>query len=382
MPIDDLELSVVMPCLNEENTIRQCIDDCLNVFKEHSIHGEVIIVDNGSTDSSIDLISKTNATLITEPNKGYGAALRSGFNQASGKYTIMMDSDGTYDPYQIPLILNLLKSGKDFVNGTRLTPLMEKGSMPFLHRWVGVPLLGWLVRVVSGSKLKDAHCGIRGFKSSAVRSLGLKSDGMELASEIIIMAARNNLPTAEFVAEYRLRKGSSKLNTIHDGWRHLRLILSYGPSQFVFVPGITSLIVGWVLLIALFTGPIFINGFMFDYHYMLLGSVLSFIGLEITILGLIAKSHTVAKKITPNDFVVNWGLKHLSVEKALLAGFVILCLGGLLSLYILSTWFLNEFSFPSQNMIRQGIFATSMLISGTQLIFGILILGLYNSHTR
>ena len=205
---------------------------------------------------------------------------------------------------------------------------------------------------------------------------------MELASEIIIMAARNNLPTAEFVAEYRLRKGSSKLNTIHDGWRHLRLILSYGPSQFVFVPGITSLIVGWVLLKVFFAGPIFINGFMFDYHYMLLGSVLSFIGLEITILGLIAKSHTVAKKITPNDSVVNWGLKHLSVEKALLAGFVILCLGGLLSLYILSTWFLNEFSFPSQNMIRQGIFATSMLISGTQLIFGILILGLYNSHTR
>ena len=287
MSTSTLELSVVMPCLNEEDSVKQCIDDCLAVFKQNSIKGEVIVVDNGSTDSSLTLISRTDAILLQESKQGYGAALRKGFQHASGKHTIMMDADGTYDPYQIPEILDLLKSGYDFVNGTRLTRLMEKGSMPFLHRWFGVPLLGWLVRVVSGSKLNDSHCGIRGFNTSAISDLDLKSDGMELASEIIIMAARNNLTTTEFLAKYRLRKGASKLNTFEDGWRHLRLILGYSPSQFIFVPGISLLITGWILLLALYAGPIFVNGYMFDYHYMLIGSVFSFVGLEITILGLI-----------------------------------------------------------------------------------------------
>ena len=194
------------------------------------------------------------------------------------------------------------------------------------------------------------------------------------------MAARNNLTTTEFVAKYRLRKGDSKLNTFEDGWRHLRLILGYSPSQFIFVPGISLLTIGWVLLIALYAGPIFINGFMFDYHYMLIGSIFSFVGLEITILGLIARTYTFARRITPKDSLVRWGLSHLSLEKGLLSGFTILFLGSLIALYILFTWILNDFTFPSENMIRQGIFSASMIISGTQIIFGTFILGLFNSH--
>ena len=191
---EELELTVLMPCLNERDSIVECIREAQRAMDTAKVNGEVLVVDNGSTDGSADLAGEAGARVVHEPQKGYGYAYLRGFEEARGKYIIIGDSDGTYDFSLTPQFLERLRNGHDFVNGSRVKGKIEKGATPFLHRYVGVPMLSWLLNRLSGAQFSDAHCGMRGFAREAVKKMELRTPGMELASEIILQASRVTCP--------------------------------------------------------------------------------------------------------------------------------------------------------------------------------------------
>jgi glycosyltransferase involved in cell wall biosynthesis len=241
---EELEVTVLMPCLNEESAIPTCVREAMQALDAAEIVGEVLVVDNGSIDRSAELAREAGARVVYEPQKGYGNAYLRGFKEARGRYVVIEDSDGTYDFSLVPQFLEHLRNGCEFVNGSRTKGDISPGSMPFLHRYVGVPILSWLLNRLTGAKFSDAHCGMRGFIREAVEKMELRTSGMELASEMILQAARANIRTAELPISYRARKGESKLHTFSDGWRHLRFMLLYSPTHLFALPGVASRYLG------------------------------------------------------------------------------------------------------------------------------------------
>ena len=225
--IETIEISVVMPCLDEEETIETCIKKVQNTFKSEGIKGEIIISDNGSKDRSMNIAKSLDVKVVQEQNKGYGFALQRGFLEAKGKYIIMGDADDSYDWNDIPIFLNKLREGYDFVMGTRLKGKIKKGAMPFLHRYIGNPVLSWILRKLFNGKFSDAHCGLRAFTNIAMQKMDLRTGGMEFASEMAIKASLLRLNTIEIpITLYP--DGRTKpphLKPFRDGWRHLRYML-------------------------------------------------------------------------------------------------------------------------------------------------------------
>ena len=219
------EVSVVLPCLNEEATIGACIKNIKNVLKKENINGEIIVSDNGSTDNSVKIAKSLNARVINQPLKGYGAACLKGIHEATGEFIIMADSDATYDFLETPALLKPLKKGYDFVIGTRFKGTIKKDAMPWTHRYIGNPLLSGLVNLFFKANLSDAHCGFRAFTKKAFEKMNLKTTGMEFASEMVISASKNKLKICEVPISYNKRKGKSKLKSFSDGWRHLKFII-------------------------------------------------------------------------------------------------------------------------------------------------------------
>jgi glycosyltransferase involved in cell wall biosynthesis len=224
---DELTLSIVMPCLNERDTIESCIDSAQELLDRCGVKGEIIIVDNGSTDGSDKHAQSKNASVLYETRQGYGAACRSGISAAHGTFIILGDSDGTYDFRDAFAFVEMLRDGCDIVIGSRLQGHIVCGAMPWLHRHIGIPFLTWLLNHVSGSTISDAHCGLRAFKQAALCNLRLEAEGMEFASEMIVEAVRAGLRVTELPVNYYPRRGQSKLRTMSDGWRHLRLLVTY-----------------------------------------------------------------------------------------------------------------------------------------------------------
>lgn len=222
----EIFLSVVIPCLNEEQTIGLCINKCLSVFKKLNIVGEVIVSDNGSTDTSIDIAKNLGARVVACTNKGYGAALKNGFAHALGKYVLMGDADDSYDFNQIDKFLNKIEEDYDMVIGTRLKGTIHKGAMPFLHRYLGNPVLTFLVNLFGKLHISDSQCGMRIFKKNSLNNLKLTSDGMEFATELLLLSSKSNWKIAEIPIEY-FKDGRNRkphLKTWSDGFRHLRFI--------------------------------------------------------------------------------------------------------------------------------------------------------------
>ena len=284
--IGDLELTVLMPCLNERDSIFDCVAEARQAIDEAGIEGEVLVVDNGSSDGSPELARSAGARVVLEPVKGYGHTYLRGFKEAAGRYVVIGDSDGTYDFTLVPDFLERLRQGYDFVNGSRLKGDIDDGAFSFAHRYVGVPFLTWALNRFSGSKFSDAHCGMRGFSREAIDKMGLRTGGMELASEIILQAARADLKVAELPVPYRARAGESKLRTFADGWRHLRLMLLYSPTHVFVVPGTALLVAALIMLLALVWGRLNIGSLSFDIHYMVVGSILAILGFQVAALGL------------------------------------------------------------------------------------------------
>jgi len=361
------EVSVVLPCLNEEATIGECIKNIKNVFKKENINGEIIISDNGSTDKSVMIAKSLNVKVVYQPLKGYGAAYIKGIHEARGKFIVMGDSDGTYDFSELSLLLKPLKEGYDFVIGTRFKGRIEKGAMPWAHRYIGSPFLSGLVNLFFKANLSDVHCGFRAFTKEAFEIMNLKTTGMEFASEMVISASKNKLKICEVPISYNKRKGKSKLKSFSDGWRHLRFIFMYSPTHLFLVPGLFLFLVGLISIIILKQGPLLISGFNIDLHFMLFGSLLTLLGYHIMTIGLYARTYAITIGFEKHDKLIDFIAKYISLERGMVIGLVVFLIGLFISLKILFNWIHSGFS--SMNEIRNVIFSITILIVGIQTIF-------------
>ena len=240
------ELSVVIPCLNEAETIEECVRQAHDVLAEHGISGEIIVADNDSEDESARLAAAAGATVVHEPERGYGSAYMAGFTAARGRYILMADADLTYDFAEIPRFVAELDGGADMVIGNRMKNI-QPGAMPWHHRYIGNPLLSGFLNLLFRTGVDDAHCGMRAIRRDLLPRLDLRTTGMEFASEMVIRAAKEKLVIRQFPIEYHPRGGESKLSSFRDGWRHLRFLLVHSPNHLFILPGAVMAAVGAIV---------------------------------------------------------------------------------------------------------------------------------------
>lgn len=279
---DDLEVSVVIPCLNEEKTITFCIEKALRAMREAGLRGEVVVSDNGSTDRSIEVSTAAGARVVNCPTRGYGAALQFGFEAARGKYLIMGDADDSYDFLEIPRFVEKLRAGNPFVMGTRLGGKVMPGAMPTLNRYLGTPVLTFILNRLFATGISDCNCGMRGIERATFLRMGVTSPGMEFASEMIVKAAIFDVPIVEvpITLHKDKRDRPPHLRPWRDGWRHLRMLLWHAPDHMMTLPGALMLLLGLVLVGSQLGGPMHFAGASFDIHYMILGVTLAMLGLS------------------------------------------------------------------------------------------------------
>ncbi|WP_418511365.1 glycosyltransferase family 2 protein [Corallibacter sp.] len=380
-----IELSIVMPCLNEAETLATCIKKAQNFLLENQVSGEVIIADNGSTDGSQNIAKTLGAKVIHVEKKGYGNALRSGINYALGTYIIMGDADDSYDFESLkPFLINLRK-GHDLVMGNRFKGGIKKDAMPFLHKYLGNPVLSFLGRLFFNIKIGDFHCGLRGFSKEAYYKMNLKTTGMEFASEMIVKSKLNNLSITE-VPTILHKDGRSRpphLNTWRDGWRHLRFLLLYSPMWLFLIPGILLMITGILASGVLISQSIIIEKIVFDIHTLLYTSSMVLVGFQFFVFYALTKVYAVENQLLPKSNRYEKLFKYLNLESGLIIGAILLASGIGLSFYGVSIW--KNFEYGNLNpskTLRVIIPAVFTGLLGMQIIFFSLffsILGLKNS---
>jgi glycosyltransferase involved in cell wall biosynthesis len=363
-----VDVSVVIPCLNEAQTIGICVEKARQALKEHNLNGEIIVSDNGSSDDSVAIALSSGARVVHQPKKGYGNAYLKGIASARGKYIVIGDADNTYDFLELYKFIEPLKKGADMVMGSRLKGNIHKGAMPFLHRYIGNPLLSALLNMMFRVKISDTHCGMRSFTRDAFNKLYLKTPGMEFASEMIIKSAKARLKITEIPITYYPRKGESKLRTFKDGWRHLKFMLLLSPQHLFLFPGFIMFLFGLVSIMALVRGPLILWGHNFDLHMMILSSFLTISGLQIFSLGLFTQvySHDL---FSSDSRIVRFLLKYFTLERGVYLGVLLLVVGVLFCLKV----YYNYLNAIVGNSIyynaRLAVFGVTMMISGLQVIF-------------
>lgn len=343
-----------MPCLNEEATIGACIARAQEGLARLGWRGEIVVADNGSTDRSVEIAEAMGARVVAVPVRGYGSAYRGGIAAARGRVIVMGDSDDTYDFSKLDQLVAPLADGADLVLGSRLKGDITPGAMPWLHRYVGNPLLSALLNFIYRTRISDTHSGFRAFRREAYLALGLKSTGMEFASEMLIAAARAGWTIAEVPIAYLPRAGESKLRTFRDGWRHLRLLLLYSPTHLFTVPGLVMVVVGLALELALVGGPLVVAGRFIDFHFMFVGALLASLGTQVVLLGTFAKAW--------ND-MPRW----FTLERGLVAGGAAMAAGFLVNVAILVQWLVAGFG--PVGAVRPAIFGLTLIVVGAQLAF-------------
>lgn len=374
------EVSIVLPCLNEAQTVGRCVEKALACFAGSGLRGEVIVSDNGSTDGSAELAARAGALVVHEPIRGYGSAYLRGIAESQAPIIIMADADDTYDLREIPRLVSKINEGYDIVLGSRLGGTILPGAMPWMHRHVGNPILTGLLNWLFDMNVRDAHTGLRAFTRHAYELLKLRTTGMEFASEMVISAGKARLRIGEVPITYYPREGTSKLNTWRDGWRHLRYLMLRSPRHVFLIPGLVLILLGWLPLVTLASGPIVIGDLFFDFHYMIGGSALALLGLQLLTLGVHGKVYLISRRLEQPDRLMDSLQRHFSLERGLLVGLVLLTAGIILGMQILSVWAKHGF----QNIfeLRSGLIALTLSVSGTQLMFASLFLSLLQIEAR
>jgi Glycosyl transferase family 2 len=357
-------LSVVIPCLNEAENIEVCVTSALNAMASSELLGEVIVVDNGSVDGSAELAEIAGAHVVREPSRGYGNAYRAGLAAARGKYIVMADADQTYDFDDIPRFLAGLDDGADMVVGDRMGNI-QPGAMPWLHRYIGNPLLSRLLNLLFHTGVKDAHCGMRAVRRDRLELLALRTSGMEFASEMVVRAAKESLDIRQIPITYRPRHGESKLSSFRDGWRHLRFLLLHAPNHLFILPGaLTALVGGLVSLTVL--AHIHLLQRQWDLHALIGGSLLLIVGVQLVGLGLCA--HTYATYfMSERDAWFDRARARLRLEHGLMLGCAIALAGLAILMVIVIEWIGRGFGSLSQE--RTAISAATLLVLGIQVVF-------------
>ena len=366
-PEGPIDISVVLPCLNEEQTVATCVHKARQWFESARLRGEVIVVDNGSTDRSRERAREAGARLIDEPRRGYGAAHLRGFAEARGGIIVMADADDTYDLGDLGALVEPLSRGYDMVVGNRLKTL-SPGSMTWSHRFIGTPVLTALLSLFSGSRLGDSQCGLRAFTREAYERISPKSVGMELASEMILKGARRGLRMTEVPIPYHPRVAESKLSTFRDGWRHLRFLLLHTPTYAFFFPGVVLFLTGLLSLAVTLARAGGIRIGSLDWQPLFAGGILLAIGSNSLILGIATSLYAESKGIVAEGRLIRFYRDHLSLERILLFGVALLLVGGGLDAYIFYEWLRHGEAAP--NVAGIAAVAQSCLIIGANVCFG------------
>ena len=362
---------MVIPCLNEEENIVACVTRAREVLDEAGLSGEVIVADNASEDRSAELAASAGAVVVHEPRRGYGSAYLAGFAAARGRYIVMGDADLTYDFAEIPRFVSELESGAQLVMGNRMDNI-QPGAMPWLHRYVGNPVLTGILNLFFRTGVRDAHCGMRGLRRDILPVLDLRTTGMEFASEMVIRAAKEGLDIREFPIHYHPRGGESKLSSFRDGWRHLRFLLVHSPTHLFVVPGVVLFVLGAVAAaISLFDVELF--GRTWQLHSMVAASLAMIVGTQIVALGLCAHAYG-AYFLGEKDPWFDRNRARFRLEHGLLLGAVVGFAGLVLATIIVVTWVDRGFGALSEE--RLAVVAATLLIIGVQIFFSSFLLSI------
>jgi glycosyltransferase involved in cell wall biosynthesis len=364
-----LEVTILMPCLNEARTVVQCVEAALAFLQRAGVRGEVVVADNGSTDGSRELASAAGARVVPVPRRGYGAALMGGIEAARGSYVIMGDADCSYDFAQLEGFVEKLRGGADLVMGNRFAGGIVPGAMPMLHRYLGNPVLSFVGRLFFRTKIRDFHCGLRGFSRVAIARLGLVTPGMEFASEMVAKAALAGLRIVEVPTVLRPdgRDRPPHLRTWRDGWRHLRFLLLFCPRWLFLYPGLALFSIGSAGLATLSHGAIRIASVGLDIHSLLYMGAAAVVGAQMVALALITKWIAVLAGIVGRPKWLAFARSYLSLELGLLASLVLTLLGIGRSVHLVAQWGHAGFgALDPVDVMRQAIPAVTLLIVGAQ----------------
>lgn len=367
--VAECELSIVLPCLNEAETVGICVAKAMETLKRLRIFGEVVVVDNGSNDGSGEVARRAGARVIKEPRRGYGRALRTGIEEARGRFIIMADADASYDLTDLQRFLDRMRAGDDLVMGSRMQGRIEPGAMPWLHR-IGNPFLSGILKLFFRGRVSDPHCGMRGFSKDAFERMRLTSTGMEFASEMVIKAVLAGMRVSDLPITLRPDGRTSHgphLRSFRDGWRHLRYMLLLSPTYLFVIPGAIFMMLGLIPLVVLGTGPAALADLQFDYHYMIVGSLLTILGFQAVMTGLFAKAYCHAARLYAPDRILETFRRHFSLERGLLIGTALLMAGFLLDARILIGWLRSGMG--ALNAIRPATQASTLMIIGAQINF-------------
>jgi glycosyltransferase involved in cell wall biosynthesis len=372
------EISVVIPCLNEEEAVGAVVDQAREGISASGRPGEVIVVDNRSTDRSAEVAADHGAIVVREERPGYGSAYLAGLAVARGDYIVMGDADETYPIRDLAPFVARLAAGDDLVMGSRFEGTIHGEAMPWLNRHVGNPILTGLLNVLFGVKISDAHCGMRAVRRDALETLDLHSTGMEFASEMVFKAFRRKLRVSEIPIDYYPRVGESKLNRFGDAWRHVRFMLLYSPSWLYFVPGAILLVIGVLGAIALAAGPVTVLGHTWQIHSLFLCMFAILLGTQVVQLGIFARAFAYAH-LGETDALVERARERLRLEHGLAAGGVLLLAGVVTLFVIFVAWAFDGFGALSHEYATAlGFTAVAV---GTQVVLGSFFLGLLTMRT-
>jgi Glycosyl transferase family 2 len=376
------EVSVVMPCLNEAETLATCISKAKRAFQEHGIHGEVVVADNGSTDGSQEIAGNAGARVVNVAAKGYGNALMGGIAGARGKFVVMGDADDSYDFLDVPKFLAKLREGFHLVMGNRFAGGIRPGAMPALHRYLGNPVLTFIGRLFFRSPSGDFHCGLRAFDRQAILGLDLRTTGMEFASEMIVKATLHGLSIAE-VPTTLSPDGRSRpphLRSWRDGWRHLRFLLLYSPRWLFFYPGLVLGLLGLGVGAWLLPGPRAVGAVTLDVHTLLYAALAVIVGFQSVTFAAFTKIFAITEGLLPEDRRLNRIFHYITLETGLMAGVVLTIAGLAGSLFAVSTWSHRAFGpLDTSQTLRLVIPAITALTLGVQIMlssFFLSVLGL------
>jgi len=378
------QVSVLIPCLNEEATVGTCVRKAREALEGMGVAGEVVVVDNGSTDGSKEAALREGARVVEEARKGYGAALLAAFASARGKYLVMGDADDTYDFTRIAEFVEPLRRGADLVVGDRLGGRIEPGAMPWHHRWIGVPVLSFVLNRLFGASIRDAHCGMRAMTSEAWGALRLRTTGMEFASEMLIRAARQGLRIEQIPITLRRggRPGRPHLRSFRDGWRHLKMMFMLSPTHLFLLPGSALLLAGGALLALLAPGPLYVGSVMIDYHFMILGSLMAVLGFNVATIGLFARIYALVEGLEEKDPLLERLFRLVNLERGLLAGATLFLSGLAVNAAILVEWLLEGFSFGGEIRVRPAILGLTLMVIGAQAFFSSFFFSILGTERR
>lgn len=374
----EVELTILMPCLNEEETLETCIKKAKCFLDDSGIVGEILIADNGSTDHSVQIAEKQNARVITVLEKGYGAALNAGCEAARGKYVIMGDADDSYDFLHLMPFVEKLRSGYDLVMGNRFTGGIAKGAMPWSHRYIGNPVLSFIGRLFFSSKIRDFHCGLRGYNRASISSLNLHTTGMEYASEMVVKAELNELKICEIPTTLQ-KDGRSRpphLQSLKDGWRHLKFLFMYSPNWLFLYPGIIMIVLSACIGLNLIIQQIRFNDIVFSIHTLLYFATFLMIGVNMVLFFIMTKTYAAYNHFLPIN--ENNLIYRLNEEWFLLMGGVILLAGIVSTIFAFIYWSDGGFSeLEPEVMMRWVVPAAAALEIGIMFLLSGFLIGIF-----